>query len=163
MFKIDTLTNYRKLQTVSQARVSDLFPNSFGEDWDRKFPSARFQVTIAMTGAGVSHPGIHSVFVPVGFRNRPPTVDSGLAPDGNPGTVESWAASRLCWRREGKGLRVCITVLSFRALGFLSEKAEATCQNKPKGFPSLQRHHDVSKETFSLLSGLSVRLWKLVF
>lgn len=76
MFKIDTLTNYRKLQTVSQARWSDLFPNRFGEDLGRKLPSAGFPLTVAVTGAGVSCSGIHSVFVPVGFRTRPPTAGS---------------------------------------------------------------------------------------
>lgn len=74
MFKIDTLTNYRKWPTFSQAQLSDPFPQGFGEDLGRKSPSGRVQVIEAMMGGEASQPGAHSVFVPIGFGIRPPTA-----------------------------------------------------------------------------------------
>lgn len=150
MFKIDTLTNYRKWPTFSQAQLSGPFPKGFGEDLGRKSPSGRVQVTVAMKGGEASQPGTHSVFVPTGFAIRPPT-----APWPKPGDSRVLDCGWPLLKKRGKSAQnLQHTAFPFRVLDSCQKRLRLLAKKKKnKGF---QRRRDVLGETLPLCGGLSL-------
>lgn len=131
MFKIDTLTNYRKLQTVSQAQLSDLFPQQL---W-RRFTQ---ETSLSQVSSHRSNdrswgqPSWNTLLSLCRLASGPD--HQRLAPCRKPSHSRVLSCISPLLKGRGKTAPHPVTMFPFRALGFLSEKAEATCQKHPQTF-----------------------------